>query len=349
VNKLKNVPCLIVTLYKSPNFGAYLQAFALQEVLTQYGYQVSFLDVYDQANDIKRYKFLLRGTKRNPSRLLFNLRKLLSFRKAEEKFNKVKRARLSTFHVAFVGSDEIWNVTNSTFNNVPEFFGLDLGNLLKFSYAPSAGNASLTDILCHPESKGLNQFDLLSVRDAESEKIAKDVTQRTDINLVMDPTFLYDFSKNEERYDVECRYLLVYTYGFSPEVIEEVKSYAKIHNLLIVSVGFHHSWVDRNILCNPFEFLSLVRSAECIVTDTFHGSIFAIKYKKNFISYGRNKKKVKYLLESLGLSNSLVDIGHLTEQKMILTDYSEAEVKIQQLIASSHSYLECCSDLVSKN
>ena len=53
MNSSSNNHCLIVTLCKSPNFGAYLQAFALKEVLTSYGYQVSFLDIYDKENTKK--------------------------------------------------------------------------------------------------------------------------------------------------------------------------------------------------------------------------------------------------------------------------------------------------------
>jgi len=348
VNKVPNTRCLIVTLCKSPNFGAYLQAFALKEVLSGYGYQVSFLDIYDEANETKRLQFLFRGWKRKPLSILFNLRKLLAFRKAEERLNIVSRGDLSEFRVAFIGSDEVWSVTNGTFNSAPEFFGLNLGSLLKFSYAPSVGNSGVEDMAQHPEyMEGLHKLDKLSVRDSESFEVATNAARRDDVTLVLDPTFLHDFSLNEEKSDIGSRYLLVYTYGFSEKVIEEVKVYAKKERLMILSVGFYHSWADKNISCSPFEFLSVVKSAECVVTDTFHGSIFAIKYRKNFVSYGRHKKKVKYLLESLGLVDSLVDPGYLVGGRLIETDYSNIDARLEPLVADSREYLENCNELVS--
>ena len=89
MSRLSNTPCLIVTLCKSLNYGAYLQAFALQEVLTAYGYQVSFLDIYDRENNIKRYKHLFGGTKNTPQSYIFNIRKLLAFKKYEKKLTIV--------------------------------------------------------------------------------------------------------------------------------------------------------------------------------------------------------------------------------------------------------------------
>jgi hypothetical protein len=344
-----NVQCLIVTLCKAPNYGAYLQAFALKEVLTSYGYQVSFLNIYDKANNKKRYQFLFRGWRQIPLSIFFNVRKLLSFRECEKYLNIVSRSDISKYRAAFIGSDEIWSVTNGTFNSAPEFFGLNLNGLLKFAYAPSVGNSGVDDMNDFPEFiEGLRNIDMLSVRDSESFEVATKAVLRNDVTIVLDPTFLHDFSSNEEHLDIGSRYVLVYTYGFTKEVIEEVRRYARYHGLTIVSAGFYHSWADKNVPCNPFEFLSLVKSAECIITDTFHGSIFAIKYRKDFLSYGSHKKKVKYLLESLGISDCLVNAGNLIENQKIKTDYSLIESKLQPLLDQSKKYLSRCNKLVQK-
>lgn len=348
MNQLSNIPCLIITLCKSPNYGAYLQAFALKEVLTGYGYKVSFLDIYDEENNKKRYNFLFRGSKKNPLNIIFNIRKYFTWQRSEKKLDIVSKNALSHYKVVFIGSDEVWSVTNGSFNSVPEFFGLDLPNTLKFSYAPSVGNSGIEDMVRYPEyMEGLKKLDLLSVRDNESFEVAKKATACNDISIVLDPTFLYDFSNQEEEYNINKPYLLVYTYGFNDKnIIKEIKDYAKRNNLIIVSAGFYYSWVDKSILCNPFEFLSLFKNAECVITDTFHGSIFAIKYRKNFLSYGHHKKKVKYLLESLGLMDCLVAAGCLKDNKIIKTDYSSFESTLLPLLENSKSYLERCNALV---
>lgn len=349
MNRSSNNNCLIVTLCKSPNFGAYLQAFALKEVLTSYGYQVSFLDIYDKENTKKLYRHLFGGVRRRPSAHLFNIRKLLAFKQAEKELNIIPRGDLSKFKAAFIGSDEVWSVTNHTFKSAPEFFGLNLPNILKFSYAPSVGTSKVKDLSQYPEyAKGISNLDLISVRDSESKLVAEYAAPDHDITTVLDPTFLYDFSKNEVPYTINKPYILVYTYGFNKKIVKEVKAYAKRNKLLVVSAGFHHKWADKNIACTPFEFLSIVRNAQYVVTDTFHGSIFAIKYRKNFLSYGGHKPKVKYLLESLNLSDALAEVGRLTKKSVIQTDYSNLDRVLAPKLDASIEFLDECNNQIKK-
>lgn len=344
MSKLRENSCLIVTLCKSPNFGAYLQAYAMQEILKDYGYKVSFLDVYDKGNNKKKYRFLFHGWKRRPLSIIFNIKKYFHFKEVETKFDFICRREASRFNVAFIGADEIWSVTNGTFNSAPEFFGLNLPVLKKFAYAPSCGNSGLDDFKGYRSFiEGIKSLNRVSVRDSETYEVATKAASRNDVDIVLDPTFLYDFSNDEVNYCVNERYLLVYTYGFTKDIISEVKNYAKRNNLKVVSVGNYHSWVDSNISCTPLEFLSVVKQAECVITDTFHGSIFAIKYRKNFISYGLKKKKVKYLLESLKLEGSLVEAGYLEKNDFIATDYSGIDLVLEPMIESSRSFIESCN------
>lgn len=334
---------LIITLCKSLNFGAYLQAFALQEVLKGYGYKISFLDVYDRENDIKRYKHLFGGVKSSPSGIVFNINKLISFRLAEKKLNIISNIEPSDFKAAFIGSDEVWSVTNGSFDSVPEFFGLQLPSFPKFSYAASVGSSTVIDFNRYPEYiKGISELNKISVRDQESLNVAVSASPSQDIFTVLDPTFLHNFTSNEKIYLIKSAYILIYTYGFDENIIQEIKSYAKSQNLLIISAGFFHSWVDRNINCSPFEFLSLIKNAESVITDTFHGTIFAIKYRKNFISYGGHKPKVRDLLESLNLDSSIAEYGYLTEKKEIRTNYTGLENNLNPKIHTSRQFIESC-------
>ena len=339
--------CLIVTLCKSPNYGAYFQAFALKEILIGYGYKVDFLDIYDGENHKLLRRQFLRGSKRNPLNVWFGIRKFFVFKKADKKLSIKQREDLSSYECVFIGSDEVWSVTNGSFRSAPEFFGLNLNGLLKFSYAPSVGNSGIEDFIGFPNFiDGLKRLDLISARDGESYEFIKKSVGRDDVVKVLDPTLLYDFSEKEVSFDVKKPYLLVYTYNFTKEVIEDVKFYADKNGLTIISAGFYHTWADRNIPCSPFEFLSLIRNARVFVTDTFHGSIFAIKYQKDFISYGLHKKKVKYLLESLGLSKNLVTAGFLKSGGRIETDYTNLDKYLSPLIDQSHQYIQKCNSMV---
>lgn len=342
--------CLVVTLCKAPNYGAYLQAFALKSVLESYGYHTRFLDIYDKENTRKLFQFYFRGWKQDSARIPFNTLKFLNFKRAEKKLRLVARRSIPKFRVAFIGSDEIWSVTNSTFNSAPEFFGLNLDSLLKFSYAPSVGSSRVTDLIGHPKFiDGLRKLDRVSVRDSESFEVATALAGRRDVELVLDPTFLYDFSGVEMDYKVDGPFLLIYTYGFSRAIVDEVRKYALEHKLLVVSAGFRHAWADKNLPCSPFEFLTLVKNAHCVITDTFHGSIFAIKYRKDFVCFGGHKQKVRHLLETLGLHENLVDTGYLANGKEIKTDYRGFDKKLQPLLTASLNYIEECNATVEQH
>ena len=209
------------------------------------------------------------------------------------------------------------------------------------------GSSNVEDLNSYPKYvQGISELSMISVRDIESLEVAKEASMDKDVSMVLDPTFLHNFTSNEEKYNINKPYILVYTYGFEKNIVKEVKCYARRHKLVIVSAGFYHSWADKNIACNPFEFLSIVRNAESVVTDTFHGSIFAIKYRKNFISYGGHKPKVKYLLESLGLEKSLVEVGYLSNDKTIETSYSDLEAVLNPKIYESRNYLEQCNAMM---
>ena len=62
-------------------------------------------------------------------------------------------------------------------------------------------------------------------------------------------------------------------------------------------------WCDKQIMATPFEFLSFIKNAEMIVTETFHGTIFSILYNKNFVSFANNKSKLCDLLERFNLES----------------------------------------------
>lgn len=337
----KNV--LIATLCRSPNVGAYLQAYALQEVLKKKGLNPCFLDIYDWVNNLKRYKFIFRRRGKLLINLPFNFKQVLAFKLSEKQLNIIKKDSNINFDGAFVGSDEIWNVTNSTFNTVPEFFGINIPTTKKFTYAPSVGNATHLDIRKYPVYvNGINSFDLLSVRDSETFTTVSELAPNKMVTRVVDPTFLYDFSDDEEPITIPVPYIAVYTYGMKPEKVSEVRDYARKNNLMLVSPTIKHMWCDMNIPSTPFQFLSIIKNAKCVITDTFHGSIFAIKYKKDFISYGDEKKKVKDLLMSLKLNSSLIADGELSKISKIETDYKDVAPILNEKILVSHQYLAEC-------
>lgn len=94
----------------------------------------------------------------------------------------------------------------------------------------------------------------------------------------------------------------------APHEVAFIRSYARRHGLQVVSAGFYHAWADRSVCCDPEEVLRYFKGAQCVVTDTFHGTVMSLITQRPFASVARdNGNKLLCLLEEYGLGDRLVD------------------------------------------
>ena len=134
------------------------------------------------------------------------------------------------------------------------------------------------------------------------KKLIKEITGR-DAKLVLDPTMLL---KSIDKYAIipdEKDYILIYDYNVSNERKKKIKKLAKEMNLPVYSIGFYCKWADKNIDANIFEFIGYMKNATYVVTATFHGTIFSILTKKQFVSYACLGYKIEDLLKRLELTD----------------------------------------------
>lgn len=101
-----------------------------------------------------------------------------------------------------------------------------------------------------------------------------------------------------------------------------VRDYAKKHDLIIVGAGCSDLWFDKSLInIDPFEWVGLFRNAKIVLTGTFHGTVFASKYRRNFISYPTSvnrMNKVQSYLRQIGLEDRM--IFHSVEEFVALLD-----------------------------
>ena len=167
--------------------------------------------------------------------------------------------------------------------------------------------------------------------------------------MVCDPVLLY--KGDSLRFPVKKirkRYLLVYSYD--RHMIEEsevaaIRTYARKHRLITVSCGTYHRWCDRNIVCNAEEWYSYFRDAFCVLTDTFHGTIAAIRNHCNVAVYIResiNAYKLQSLLEEVDLGERILPQITAENMERVFTDridYRAVEKRIQGMRRHSEAYL----------
>ena len=135
------------------------------------------------------------------------------------------------------------------------------------------------------------------------------------VDEVIDPTLLLEpeeyaqiISKPEKKY---IPYVLVYSRRYNREMIEFAERLAQKHNLKVIEISLramnmwkHHMAYDAGIE----EFLGLVKNAEYVVTNSFHGMVFGLQFSKDLYVFAREsaKKKIGVLLEKIGGSHRLL-------------------------------------------
>lgn len=324
----------IVTLHRAFNFGAFLQAYALSETINGLGYECDLYSPSNLKNEYLRYRVLF--DTRRPRALVFAFRQWLKYLSFQKKYFKKAKGK-DEYDFSVVGSDEVWNLSNKTFIHFTEFFGNKLNAKKIIAYAPSCGQYDGENIPPYA-TEGLNKFSSISCRDTNTQQFLKK-TLNVDVPIVADPTLLYDFEENEKC--SENKFLMIYGLFFDKNEIESIKNFAKEKNLQLISVGVFNKWCKKNVAVTPFGFLSYMRNADFVVTNMFHGTIYAIKNKKNFATFlGTRAKKILPLLENLSLSERIIGKSSLSEVLSDTPDYTLTLKAMNNIAENSMKFLK---------
>lgn len=316
----------IITIQKCNNFGAELQAYALQKKLQLMGYDAENIDYVFYKNPAHR--------KTNRSRPSFKLSlvnrvkellfPILKPFKANPKFEKFvsEHIKLSKSYVTMdalyadppkydvyvVGSDQVWNPRTAS-NLEPYFLTFAPKGSRKISYASSFGVRNLPPSAYLKFSQWLEDFEAISVREEAGKKLAKNFAFCVEPECVVDPTLLLtaeDWSQvtdlNTEAQRHEGGYVLLYDLIASDGAVELARKWAKKLGVEVVRIG------DGDY--GPAEFVSLFANAKAVVTTSFHGTAFSTIFQKPFYSVipkgMTNASRIESLVGALGVSNRLL-------------------------------------------
>lgn len=351
----------IITFHRAHNYGAVLQCYALSRILKNMGHHVEVVDYYPnylhnqynllpsiQVGLILWIKHLIRlipilGIKLRRMHLFnsFIASLPLSIHQYDE-----KDCSINGYDVLVFGSDQIWNPLLS--NGVDKIFSgfFQHNGTLFVSYAASTSPKICTDEYKPYFRQVLQSFDSVSVR----EKSLADYLNGIHIDsaiTVVDPVLL--LSKEEwasiSIKPVEENYLLIYTVPQSHLVRKHAEYVAKAYGLQIIEITPAAKKVygkEYRQVVGPLQFLGYFQYASYIVTTSFHGTAFSIKFEKQFsnIQLGTPvDDRAHNLLELVGLEKRAVSDKSIY-QEMKLIDYSEVKVKLGQNIDKSISYIK---------
>lgn len=338
------------------NYGQVLQCYAMQEICKKLGFETQVVR-YRAKNkqDIIKFKF--------PFGIMNKIyedycqRKFITndYNNSVIKFQKFMKRNVNLTYPCYntkdieavtksstyliCGSDQIWNP-----NSINDVYGLNFGNKAqrRIAYAASGiiPKNTYSDKKYKELSEYLKNFTSIALREKSSIDILKEYTTK-EIEDVMDPTFLLnnkEWDKVSSNYKIDGPYIFCYTlHGIRPYkmILNELKEYYGAKKVVYIQSNVPHDDYPRDFVkilsAGPGEFLTLVKDAVAVCTDSFHGIAFAINYKKQFCVFsakGRgifhNSNRQRDILEKLHISdrqcNCLKDI-----KKLVSIDYDEVE------------------------
>lgn len=364
----------ILSMQRVPNFGSLLQSYSLKKQIESFSHEVAFIDIEPNENDnilrkgrIEDYSFetgkkgFLAKIKKIDRYMLnrFHIRRLS--RKQSYLFEEFRRTELcmdnsnnqQSYDYCVIGSDEVFNCNAATpWGFTSQLFGNVKQAEKVITYAASCGSTRYENVQEDVRDKikeSFKRISAFSVRDKNTEEFVFHINGILP-NIHLDPVLIGNFDAEIEREklpnQIPERYCIVYSYYNrinDREEIDQIKKFCKKHSMEIVTVGAPQMWVRHHLVLTPFQMLKVFQNAKFVITDTFHGTIFAVKYAKKFATIVRasNENKLMDLLKRMMIENH-----HIKSMTEIEKAYSQEkpQEKIKQIISEERekaiSYLQ---------
>jgi hypothetical protein len=293
----------IITWHYYSNFGSQLQAYALVKTIRELGFQCKVINYHSikfgKPSKIKAFAERIiplipeRICRAISSQLVFPSVRFRSFfdQTSHAYTDEQLKCLSKDFDAIVCGSDQIWapNVYNPVYmlTFVPD-------GVRKISYAASIGLNDIPNELVDAYRSNLQRLDFISVRENKGRDL---LLKKCNIEaeVVLDPTLLLtgeQWKSIVKKPKIDGRYLFCYFLREDHNYETIVKEYAEKHNLKIYAVSAKSEDASWLTLLNyrdtgPKEFLGLILHAETVVTDSYHGSIFALQFHKNLYTFQR--------------------------------------------------------------
>lgn len=335
--------CIVTNYHDTRNYGALLQAFALNKYINSLDNCVCKTLNYsvEKSNVSKFSKYWERLIKFQISSMVldFNrdIRKLIVRKKILERKNALNVFRNSIphteiyntqnthkleerFDILICGSDQIWKPDDQG-NLVGIYWLTDIGNsVVKASYAASIGLSKYDDCNIQEVKKNLLKFDIITVREQASADYLSSLIGK-EVKAVIDPVFLLEkrmWDRLIQPFDMHEDYIFVYLIHGSKKTLKNITQFAREKKCKIVAFPYMASYYRtqermfgdyRYYNVTPEGFLGLIKNAKYVITDSFHCTAFSILFHKHFYAIAASADSVSSTNNLLRINNLLQKIG----------------------------------------
>ncbi|MFR3113362.1 MAG: polysaccharide pyruvyl transferase family protein [Gallintestinimicrobium sp.] len=375
----------VCACYNTKNYGSMLQTLATGKILQNLGYDYEFIR-YSRKPTLG---LILRSIDRIPEKVRTKIRTINKKKKLSnypevaqgiEHRNKCfdsfmnqtftsmspcydtiteLRKAASNYAVVLVGSDQLWR---------PEGYSTGFYNLMfvpenvpKIAYATSFGVSQIPESKKKIAKQFLSRIDYIGVRELRASEMIKELIGR-EVPTVVDPTLLFSGKEWNDiiipKNIINEKYIFCYLLGSNPQHRVWVNELKKRTGCKIVTIPFLDEFVEADISfgdyqifnAGPAEFVNLIRKAEFVCTDSFHGSVFSILNHKKFVTFNRfsdesknsRNSRIESILKQTGLQSRRMtkEDQKIDEVIMEKIDYEQVEDKLVVMRETSLNYLK---------
>ena len=374
----------LISCHKDPNYGTMLQAYALHKAIKKLGFNSEYLSYTTTPKGWQRIKYIFTTGIKVPlillKKILYLIKKQHSINDfsffttpdfeqimsayaswhkkyipcTTEVYNHLNITNILQLYDKFiVGSDQTWspyrnmNYTAFYFN----FLQFVNDSEKKCSYAPSFGTSSLLPYFTKRVIKELKTFNYVSCREGGISKV---LYKEGNIHIehVVDPTLLLTPQEWEEvalPITMPSKYILCYILGEKDCISEFAERLGGQTNIPVFYILTRPHYLNKPNLLNmigPGEFITLIKNATYVCTDSFHGTIFSINFNVPFYSFTKrntyDKTNDNDRIQEVLSTFNLLDRYKEDYDKNILTpdiNFDDANIILNQLRSKSIDFL----------
>ena len=348
---------LYLTRHAVANYGSVLQAYATEKAIESTGNQAVCINYYradEKPKKLVNTRLITSKWNKNIiTKLIFLVTQKPVYRYADMKFKKYRSILSVTdkeyntckqlkedcpeAEVYLTGSDQVWNTVTCGEIDPVYFMSFLDDSKKRVSYSASFGGSSVDPKDKEVITNYLKKYDTVTIRENSGVKIAEDLG--VEATQVLDPTFLLNKKQWQELMPIKKEktpYVLVYQLHPNKDFVKYAKAFAEKKGLKLIRIShcFHHVVRSGKFVCcpSPGDFLRYIKDAQYFLTDSFHGTAFAIGLNTQFVNVLPNSysERITSILQLIGYENRILksyDDFNIADEKI---DYKKVNEKIEK-------------------
>jgi hypothetical protein len=361
---MKKIGIISYNIYGNfTNYGSVLQSWALNKVLKNKGIDPVLVDYCpnvhldkDILNPLEKMWDQDEESRLNCQKSLpaieKNYKKIdeffsSQFCKTQKKYTSINfNESLDEVDAYICGSDTIFCIDESNGFDDGFFANYDCMKNNAIAYAASFGDTNITDEQYVTLSSRIKNFKAIGLRESKMLNYVQTQTDKM-VEKTIDPTLLLtaeDYNEITAKPVIMEKYLLLYTRRYNPEMQAYAEKIAEENGWKIVEISLRATNAEKGHImkyaAGVEEFLSLIKNAEYVVTNSFHGLLFSVQFKKQFAVFSRQTgdSKIQEVLDLFGLSQNLLTTKDAP--RLYINDYEQVHERIKAARKQSLSFLE---------